>query len=367
MILPVAAQWAAFGLFSLLAVLGGLGMATTMSMFRSGIFLMSSFIGVAGLFILLSADLLGLLQVMMYIGGMLVMVMFMVLFMPDPGGSMMAGMKMSVVEHFFSRGLAPEEGQDEMQAGESQDAGPSDHADMQGTDPESTAAETGHSTPAHGMHDAGHHDMEMQEPHHMGGEMQDMDMHAAHDMPKVTDPEPRSAGMSDHDMKGMDKGQMPAMPEHGMPDHEMAGHDMPGHDMPGHEMSGHSMDMGGMDMDMSMTTPARPWAIWLGTLIAAGLVLLVLLRPAWPTQLAGPLDPDSPRQIGNLLMSKYMIGFEGAGLLILLGIMGAVFIQRPGSHPSDASRAAYVTADEPPAAMLEQAPLPGETADGRPS
>ena len=66
-------------------------------------------------------------------------------------------------------------------------------------------------------------------------------------------------------------------------------------------------------------------------------------------------------------MSKYMIGFEGAGLLILLGIMGAVFIQRPGSHPSDPSRTAYVTAGEQPAAMLEPAPLPGETADGRPS
>lgn len=44
-------------------------MTMTMSMFRSGVFLMASFIGVAGLFILLSADLIGLLQVMMYVGG----------------------------------------------------------------------------------------------------------------------------------------------------------------------------------------------------------------------------------------------------------------------------------------------------------
>lgn len=150
-----------------------------------------------------------------------------------------------------------------------------------------------------------------------------------------------------HSMAGMDM----AAPEPTSPmDHSAMNHGQ-GHDM--------------MDMDMSMTTPARPWGIWLGVVIALGLGLLILLRPAWPTGLAGPLDPDSPRQIGNLLMSKYMIGFEGAGLLILLGIMGAVFIQRPGSHPSDPSRTAYVTAEETPAAMLEQGPLPGEITNGR--
>jgi len=102
------AEVVAFGLSAFIAVAGALGVTTTMSMFRSGIFLMASFIGVAGLFILLSADLLSLLQIMMYIGGMLVMILFMVLFMPDPGGAMMAAMPgmMSPVERFFSRGLA---------------------------------------------------------------------------------------------------------------------------------------------------------------------------------------------------------------------------------------------------------------------
>ena len=55
-------QWIAFVVFGLIALAGALGMATTMSMFRSGIFLMASFMGVAGLFILLLADLLGFLQ-----------------------------------------------------------------------------------------------------------------------------------------------------------------------------------------------------------------------------------------------------------------------------------------------------------------
>ena len=345
MILSVAAQWFAFGLFSLLAVLGGLGMATTMSMFRSGIFLMSSFIGVAGLFILLSADLLGLLQVMMYIGGMLVMVMFMVLFMMDPGGSMMAGMKMSFVERFFSRGLAPED--DQERAGDAQDDPHSGHAGMHDAQADRTETAADQSGKAHDMNDMGQHDMEMptdHDAHRVGsGGVNAMDMHGAHDMQGRTGQETPGHGSSDQGMNDMDMQQRP--------------------DMAGHDMAAHDMDMGGMDM--SMTTPARPWGIWLSILIAVGLVLLLLLRPAWPTGLAGPLDPDSPRQIGNLLMSKYMIGFEGAGLLILLGIMGAVFIQRPGSHPSDPSRTAYVTADEQPAAMLEPGPLPGETTDGR--
>jgi NADH-quinone oxidoreductase subunit J len=353
-ILSVAAQWFAFGLFSLLAVLGGLGMATTMSMFRSGIFLMASFIGVAGLFILLSADLLGLLQVMMYIGGMLVMVMFMVLFMMDPGGSMMAGMKMSFVERFFSRGLAPED--DQEGAGEAQDDAHSGHAGMHDAhaDRIEGASAADQSGKTHDMNDMGQHDMDMptdQAAHSVSSAGANaMDVHGAHGMQGMAGQEKPNVDSSDQDMNDMDTQQMP----------DMAGHDMAGHDM---DMGGMDMDMGGMDM--SMTTPARPWGIWLSILIAVGLVLLLLLRPAWPTGLAGPLDPDSPRQIGNLLMSKYMIGFEGAGLLILLGIMGAVFIQRPGSHPSDPSRAAYVTADEQPATMLEPGPLPGETTDGR--
>lgn len=336
MILSAAAQWFAFGLFSLLAVLGGLGMATTMSMFRSGIFLMASFIGVAGLFILLSADLLGLLQVMMYIGGMLVMV----LFMQDPGGSMMAGMKMSFVERFFSRGLAPDEAQEG--AGEPEDdaPSPSDSADTA-----SGAAEAGRGTQQHEMNGMGKYHTEMPTDHAAhrvsSAGANDTEMHGAYGMQEMAGQETPGLDRFGHDMKGMDMQQTP---------------DMSGHNMAGHNTSGHDMDMGGMDM--SMTTPVRPWGIWLGVLIAAGLVLLLLLRPAWPTQLAGPLDPDSPRQIGNLLMSKYMLGFEGAGLLILLGIMGAAFIQRAGSHPSDASRAAYVTAEEPPAPISEHNPLP---------
>ena len=246
------AEWFAFAILAVISVAGALGMATTMSMFRSGIFLMASFIGVAGLFVLLSADLLGLLQVMMYIGGMLVMILFMVLFSHDPGGSMMAEMDMSLIERFFSLGLS--------------------------------------SPPDEGM-------------------------------------------------------------EHG------DGMDMGGSG--GHE----GMDMGGMDM--SMTTPVKRWAAALSLVLGGGLVALLLLRPAWPTTDATP-SPESARMIGELLMSKYMMAFESAGLLILIGIFGAVLVARPGAYPDRDARDAYVTADLPPAPIEEgrppsaDAPVPPE-------
>ena len=279
MILGATAQVFAFALLSLIAILGALGMATTMSMFRSGIFLMASFIGVSGLFILLSADLLGLLQIMMYIGGMLVMVLFMVLLMSDPGGSMMAGMKMAPVENFFSRGLLPkDEGEVEAARVENLGQNAEDESDKQ----------------------RGH-------------------QHEGHDM---------SA-----DGQGMDN--------EGHQEHEGYENNSGGDEGMDHD----DMDMG--DMDMSMVTPVRPYAAWLGLGTGALLVLLLLLRPAWPVVDALP-DPDSARQVGNLLMSKYMMAFEGAGLLILVGIFGAVYIARPDRHPSAKGREVHVGQDEMP-------------------
>lgn len=222
--LSVSAQWLAFGVFSLLAVAGGLGMTATMSMFRSGVFLMTSFIGVAGLFLLLSADLLGLLQVMMYVGGMLVMILFMVLFSGDPGGAMMAGhMKLPLVERLFSRGLA----------------------------------------------------------HGQQHEQQHGDGHAQHD-------------------------------EH-------------------------------QQRDMSMFTPVKRPALVLALVTGAVLIALLVALPPWPAVGEVP-DPDSAHRIGELLMSKYMLAFEGAGLLILLGIFAAVFVQRPGARVDPGGRDALQAA-----------------------
>jgi NADH-quinone oxidoreductase subunit J len=219
--LPAFVQWLAFAAFALIALGGALGMATTMSMFRSGMFLMASFVGAAGLFLLLSADLLALLQVMMYVGGMLVMILFMVLFMPDPGGAMMASMEMNRLERFFTRGIAPMK-----------------HMDMEHTD-----------------------------------------------------------------MK---------------------------------------------DMDMSMATPIKRPAALLALAVAFLLVVLLLARSPWPLSPRLP-DARSAELVGRLLMDKYMIAFEGAGLLILIGIFGSVFLARPARHAGLGSRSAPVAVKEPPA------------------
>jgi NADH-quinone oxidoreductase subunit J len=264
-----AIQIVAFVLSAFIAIAGALGMATTMSMFRSAILLMASFMGVAGLFLLLSADLLGLLQIMMYIGGMLVMALFMVLFMPDPGGAMMADMPdmMTPVERLFSLGLVAK-------------------------------------TPTHAASED--HGEEGRHAHHHEGGHQG----AAHDRAHVA---------------------------HG--DNNQGGHG---------DMSEIS-DMSDMS-DMSMVTPVRAWAAWLAVAMGCGLVGLLVLRPSWSVSSAAP-DPNSARQVGSLLMGKYMVGFEGAGVLILIGIFGAVLAAHSHQHPDKADRSARVAVNKPPPAV----------------
>ena len=252
--LTVLAQWVAFGVLALIAIGGAIGMTTTMSMFRSGILLMASFVGVSGLFILLLADLLALLQVMMYVGGMLVMILFMVLFSHDPGGAMMAGMtKLRGPESFFSRGIP-----------QGMPTGHEDRGDHGSTGPPANA--TGE--------------------RHASGE--------------------------------------------------------------GHEGGHHGMSMAAM----SMFTPIKVLAAILAALVGTLFVTLIVLRPGWALVDRVP-DPDSPRRIGHLLMEKYMIAFEGAGLLILLGIFGAVMLARPDSHPPAPERGRLH-------AMVDEAPAPIE-------
>ena len=86
-------EWTLFLGLSAVAIAGAVSMILTMSMYRAGLFLMVSFVALAGLFFLLQADLLALMQIMMNVGGMLVMILFMVELMMDPGGEMMWDMK----------------------------------------------------------------------------------------------------------------------------------------------------------------------------------------------------------------------------------------------------------------------------------
>ncbi len=265
MTLEVWVQWSAFAIFTFISLAGALGMATTMSMFRSGIFLMASFIGVAGLFILLLADLLALLQVMMYIGGMLVMILFMVMFSHDPGGAMMAGMKMSVVENFFSKGIRPQ-----------QMGGHAEEEHQNSPDKQNGGSE-------HGGH-------QEQFP---GGEEKDSG--------------------ENHNQEG-------------------GGH------------MGMQIDM----QEMSMSTPIKKFAAILALVGVAALWALLLIRRPWPVTAAMP-DTDSAAKVGHLLMGKYMMAFEGAGLLILIGIFGAVLVGRAGRFPDRSGRDQPVAVDDTPA------------------
>src|SRR6266700_358728 len=116
-------EWGIFLALSAVAIITAACMIITMSMYRAGLALMASFVALAGLFILLIADLLAAIQVMMNVGGMLVMVLFMVMIMMDPGGEMMWGMKrdmhmpgIGAFSMHMPRGKPPEDDQPEQPA-----------------------------------------------------------------------------------------------------------------------------------------------------------------------------------------------------------------------------------------------------------
>ncbi len=270
-------------------------MVTALSMFRRGIFLMISFIGVAGLFILLLADLLALLQIMMYVGGMLVMILFMVLFARDPGGAMMVAMKWSFIEQAFSLGIKPEQ--------------------------------EGHEGHANGMHPEGEDGApEAKYGLHVGDNIdrQNGDYWSQHPA-KSQDPEDA------HEKEGSSAGAA-------------------------HSGMTHEGMMDGMKiMGMTMTTPIKRLAAVFAILAGALLISLLWLHPAWSMTTAIP-DPHSAERIGLLLMSKYMIAFEGASLLILTGIFGAVLLARSGRQPANLTREDCVAVEGAPP-PIEAAPL----------
>jgi Heavy metal binding domain/NADH-ubiquinone/plastoquinone oxidoreductase chain 6 len=96
-----------------------------------------------------------------------------------------------------------------------------------------------------------------------------------------------------------------------------------------------------MMVDMAMSTAQLPWALAIGA--TSALVLIVLLvRTPWSLAQVGP-SQDATVAVGELLLSRYMIGFEGAAFLILAGMVGAVIFakrertlapQRPAATPS---------------------------------
>lgn len=87
-----------------------------------------------------------------------------------------------------------------------------------------------------------------------------------------------------------------------------------------------------MMVDMAMSTAQLPWAIVLGAASALLLIVLILQTP-WPLTQGGPTQ-DATNAVGQLLLSRYMIGFEGAAYLILAGIAGAVIFAKRERKPA---------------------------------
>jgi len=79
-----------------------------------------------------------------------------------------------------------------------------------------------------------------------------------------------------------------------------------------------------MMVGMAMSTAQLPWAVLLGAVAALLLIILVIQTP-WTLSATGPTQ-DATTMVGELLLSRYMIAFEGAAFLILAGIAGAVIL-----------------------------------------
>jgi hypothetical protein len=123
-------------------------------------------------------------------------------------------------------------------------------------------------------------------------------------------------------------------------DAHSSGQDMPTHGMAMGESNGHDRQMSNdgmsnhagmtprqyydMMVGMAMSTAQLPWAVVLGVVAAILLIILVIQTP-WPLSATGPTQ-DATTMVGQLLLSRYMIGFEGAAFLILAGIAGAVIL-----------------------------------------
>jgi NADH:ubiquinone oxidoreductase subunit 6 (subunit J)/DNA-directed RNA polymerase subunit M/transcription elongation factor TFIIS len=433
--------WIIFLSLSLVAIVTAAGMLLTMSMYRAGLALMASFVALAGLFILLGADLLAAIQIMMNVGGMLVMVLFMVMMMMDPGGEMMWAMKRDMhlpgpgafsMHMPWSKPL--EEEPPQQQEGQATEWTCPMHPEVSqpgpGTCPkcgmslipraevtdehssqELVSQEQVYSCPMHPEVQQAHPGtcpkcstplVPVEIPQSTQTQVSQTTMYTCPMHPEIQQTQPgkcpkcgmtlipaeqsmsshepvgqpgmsmEHSATSDHTMhvevEGEENGTGSSGQADGIHMHHTALNDnadtmqMPGHEMhmsgmghsnhemttPGmaesHEMGqmasqtmemSHEMNMSGMTpgqhyqmmVDMAMSTAQLPWAIILGVLSAILLIVLVVLTP-WPLAHTGPTQ-DATTAVGELLLSRYMIGFEGAAFLILAGIAGAViFAQR---------------------------------------
>lgn len=75
-----------FGFFALLSLGGALGVAMARTIFVSALWLVLSFVGVAGLYLLLGAGFLAVIQVLVYVGAISVLILFAIMLTEDVMG-----------------------------------------------------------------------------------------------------------------------------------------------------------------------------------------------------------------------------------------------------------------------------------------
>ena len=313
--------WIIFLALGGIAIVTAASMLITMSMYRAGLALMASFVALAGIFILLDADLPFAIQIMMNVGGMMMMVLFMVMLMMDPGGEMMWGMKRSMrmsglgaFSMHMPSGKPP-------------------------SDDDEHASQSHQQAYAQG-HAQGHAQID--------GQANEQSMHTTYRCPmhpEVQQDTPGRCPICGMNLVPVQSGQQSNQhQQHHQQMSDMAGmsHNAQGSENDHDDMSG--MDMGDMDMghmtprqnyqmmaDMAMSTAQLPWALALGVVAAAALIALAVLTP-WPISSAVPTQ-NASLAVGDLLLGRYMIGFEGAAFLIVGGIAGAVLLGRREGDP----------------------------------
>lgn len=77
--MEITIQLIVFLVFALVTLGGGIGVVLARNLFRAALFLLLSLFGVAGLFVLLSAPFLAAVQVLIYMGGIAILIIFAVM------------------------------------------------------------------------------------------------------------------------------------------------------------------------------------------------------------------------------------------------------------------------------------------------
>ena len=391
-------EWALFLALAAVALAGAAMMLLTMSMYRAGLFLMVSFLALAGLFFLLEADLLAVIQIMMNAGAMLVMMVFMVMLMMDPGGEMMWDMKrqmrlpgLGAFSMSMPRRKSPADDEASRHPPEPSDESPVPHGSdgirANGSDLSMGAtALAGAAEYTCPMHPA----VRSTAPDHCpkcGMELVPVEA-AALDSTPDEEAAP-AAGKHAPSASGDAAATAPLLytcPMHpeavaegpescpkcgmnlvpvatGSPMSRTAptpartasvpssGHEgrMPGDS--GSRATAPAMSPAAhhrMMVDMAMSTEQLPWALAIGSLSAIGLVALVLLTP-WTVASSGPVA-EGRAAVGELLLTRYMMVFEGAAMLILAGIAGGVILGRREGTASASAASGSLAPEAHPAA-----------------